>query len=150
MPRIGRIVRSGWWAWLIAASMWPRMASKNRAFGTPIHSASDAVVGKIGNTLATDIDTLTATEKELKGTLKPVTMKNTKVMDVFTPRVTDPVVHGRAYIERIRELSAGRGGEAGSEAPFGNGSFEIAANQASAAQLTGCGAGAAIELTAPV
>ena len=36
-------------------------------------------------------------------------------------------VHGRAYIERIRELSAERGGEAGSEAPFGNGSFEIAA-----------------------
>jgi len=31
-------------------------------------------------------------------TLKPVTMKNTKVMDVFTPRVTDPVAHGRAYI----------------------------------------------------
>ena len=31
-----------------------------------------------------------------------------------------------AYVERIRELSAGRGGDAGSEAPFGNGSFEIA------------------------
>lgn len=36
-------------------------------------------------------------------------------------------VHGLAYVERIRELSAGRGGDAGSEAPFGNGSFEIAA-----------------------
>jgi acetoin utilization deacetylase AcuC-like enzyme len=36
-------------------------------------------------------------------------------------------VHDLAYVERIRELSAGRGGEAGSEAPFGNGSFEIAA-----------------------
>ena len=35
-------------------------------------------------------------------------------------------VHTREYVERIRELSAGRGGEAGSEAPFGNGSFEIA------------------------
>ena len=36
-------------------------------------------------------------------------------------------VHGLAYVELIRELSAGRGGDAGSEAPFGNGSFEIAA-----------------------
>ncbi len=35
--------------------------------------------------------------------------------------------HGLAYVERIQELSAVRGGEAGSEAPFGNGSFEIAA-----------------------
>lgn len=37
-------------------------------------AAADAVVGKLGNTLATDIDTFTATEKELKGTLAPVTM----------------------------------------------------------------------------
>lgn len=37
-------------------------------------SAADAVVGKLGNTLATDIDTFTAKEKELKGTLTPVTM----------------------------------------------------------------------------
>lgn len=36
-------------------------------------SAADAVVGKLGNTLSTDIDTLKATEKELKGTLSPVT-----------------------------------------------------------------------------
>ncbi len=35
-------------------------------------------------------------------------------------------VHTAAYVERIRELSAGRGGDAGEEAPFGNGSFEIA------------------------
>jgi general secretion pathway protein H len=31
-------------------------------------------------------------------TLKAVRMKNTKVMDVFTPRLTEPVIHGRAYI----------------------------------------------------
>lgn len=31
-------------------------------------------------------------------TLKPVKMKNTKVMDVYTPRVADPVTKGRAYI----------------------------------------------------
>ena len=36
-------------------------------------SASDAVVGKLGNTLATDIDTITATEKELKGIIAPIT-----------------------------------------------------------------------------
>lgn len=35
-------------------------------------SAADAVVGKLGNTLITDIDTFTATEKELKGTIAPV------------------------------------------------------------------------------
>jgi len=35
-------------------------------------------------------------------------------------------VHAHTYVERIRELSADRGGEAGSEAPFGRGSFEIA------------------------
>ena len=31
-------------------------------------------------------------------TLKPVKMKNAKVMDVYTPRLADPVVHGRAYV----------------------------------------------------
>jgi hypothetical protein len=36
-------------------------------------AAADAVVGKLGNTLATDIDTFIATEKELKGTLAPAT-----------------------------------------------------------------------------
>lgn len=30
--------------------------------------------------------------------LKPVTLKNTVVMDVFTPRVADPVTKGRAYV----------------------------------------------------
>jgi acetoin utilization deacetylase AcuC-like enzyme len=36
-------------------------------------------------------------------------------------------VHDLAYVELIRELSSGRGGDAGSQAPFGRGSFEIAA-----------------------
>ena len=36
-------------------------------------------------------------------------------------------MHEPGYVERIRGLSAGRGGDAGSEAPFGNGSYEIAA-----------------------
>jgi acetoin utilization deacetylase AcuC-like enzyme len=35
-------------------------------------------------------------------------------------------VHERSYVERVAELSRDRGGEAGSETPFGPGSFEIA------------------------
>jgi len=35
-------------------------------------------------------------------------------------------VHDASYVERICELSAGRGGDAGSESPFGAGSYEIA------------------------
>jgi general secretion pathway protein H len=31
-------------------------------------------------------------------TLKPVLMKNTKVMDVYTPRLAEVVIHGRAYV----------------------------------------------------
>lgn len=31
-------------------------------------------------------------------TLKPVKMKNTHVMDVYTPRLAEPVTHGRAYV----------------------------------------------------
>jgi len=30
--------------------------------------------------------------------LKPVPMKNTKVMDVYTPRLAEPATHGRAYV----------------------------------------------------
>jgi acetoin utilization deacetylase AcuC-like enzyme len=37
------------------------------------------------------------------------------------------LVHEQSYVEHIRELSDDRGGDAGSEAPFGRGSFEIAA-----------------------
>jgi hypothetical protein len=36
-------------------------------------AAADAVVGKLGNTLNADIDTVTATEEELKGKIAPVT-----------------------------------------------------------------------------
>ena len=35
-------------------------------------------------------------------------------------------VHPEQYLARIKELSRGRGGDAGSESPFGNGSYEIA------------------------
>jgi general secretion pathway protein H len=33
-----------------------------------------------------------------ESTLKPVTMKKTKVVDVYTPRLAEPVASGRAYI----------------------------------------------------
>jgi hypothetical protein len=48
-------------------------------------SAADAVVGKLGNTIATDIDTFTATGKELKGVIMPVSMVQT------IPKVKVPV-----------------------------------------------------------
>jgi len=35
-------------------------------------------------------------------------------------------IHDAAYVDRIRELSAEHGGDAGSETPFGSGSYEIA------------------------
>ena len=35
-------------------------------------------------------------------------------------------VHGRAHVDRVATLSAGHGGDAGEEAPFGHGSYEIA------------------------
>ena len=35
-------------------------------------------------------------------------------------------VHPEEYLARIKELSSGHGGDAGSESPFGNGSYEIA------------------------
>ena len=40
-------------------------------------TASDAVIGKLGNTLATDIDTFTVTKTELKGTVAPITTVQT-------------------------------------------------------------------------
>ena len=42
-------------------------------------------------------------------------------------------VHTRDYLDRLRTLSAGRGGDAGGLSPFGHGSFEIARLAAGAA-----------------
>src|SRR5579863_3672067 len=52
-----------------------------------------------------------------------------------TPASDDELArfHTRDYIERIRKMSAQRGGEAGELTPFGNGSFEIAALSAGGA-----------------
>ena len=48
-------------------------------------AASDAVIGKIGNTLATDIDTLKASKRELKGTIVPITTVTEQPKTLNTP-----------------------------------------------------------------
>jgi hypothetical protein len=60
-------------------------------------SAADAVVGKLGNTLAADIDTLAATEKELKGTLVPVTMVQSvpRIRVQVKPEFTKEMIENR-------------------------------------------------------
>jgi len=69
-----------------------------------------------------------ATKRRLKNLLDATGLTDQLV--VLSPRQATVEelcrVHTPEYVERIRELSAGRGGEAGSETPFGNGSFEIA------------------------
>ena len=69
-----------------------------------------------------------ATKRRLKNLLDATGLTDELVL--LTPRAAtiDELcrVHTPDYVERIRELSTGRGGDAGSEAPFGNGSFPIA------------------------
>ena len=69
-----------------------------------------------------------ATKRRLKNLLDATGLTDQLVL--LPPRsasVDDLLrVHTEEYIERIRTLSKGRGGDAGSETPFGNGSFEIA------------------------
>ncbi|HJU46605.1 MAG TPA: class II histone deacetylase, partial [Gaiellaceae bacterium] len=69
-----------------------------------------------------------ATKRRLKNLLDACGL--TAQLDVITPRPATEAqierVHERAYVQRIRELSAGRGGDAGGETPFGAGSYEIA------------------------
>jgi acetoin utilization deacetylase AcuC-like enzyme len=69
-----------------------------------------------------------STKRRLKNLLDATGLTDRLV--VLTPREATVeelcLVHTPGYVERIRELSKGRGGDAGSEAPFGNGSFEIA------------------------
>jgi len=69
-----------------------------------------------------------ATKRRLKNLLDATGL--TEQLVLLTPRAasTDDLVrvHTPEYVARIQELSAGRGGDAGSETPFGNGSFEIA------------------------
>jgi hypothetical protein len=57
-------------------------------------SAADAVVGKLGNTLATDIDTLTASKNDLKGKVAPITTVQTlpKLKTAFKPEYTPEMI----------------------------------------------------------
>lgn len=70
-----------------------------------------------------------ATKRRLKNLLDATGFSEQLVM--VSPREATPDelcrVHSGAYVERIRELSAAGGGDAGSEAPFRGGSYEIAA-----------------------
>jgi acetoin utilization deacetylase AcuC-like enzyme len=68
------------------------------------------------------------TKRRLKNLLDASGLTEQLVALAPRPATVDELcrVHGPEYVGRIRELSAGRGGDAGSEAPFGSGSFEIA------------------------
>ena len=69
-----------------------------------------------------------ATKRRLKNLLDVTGLTEQLVALTPRPATVEELcrVHTPEYLERIRELSAGRGGDAGSESPFGNGSFEIA------------------------
>ncbi len=69
-----------------------------------------------------------ATKRRLKNLLDATGLTDQLLLLPPRPATVDELlrVHTPAYVDRIRELSVGRGGDAGSETPFGNGSFEIA------------------------
>ena len=60
-------------------------------------SASDAVIGKLGNTLNTGIDTLTATPKDLKGALVPITTVTAapKVKKTIKPEYSEEMIEAK-------------------------------------------------------
>ncbi len=60
-------------------------------------SASDAVIGKLGNTLNTAIDTFAATKEELKGKLVSVTTVTSlpKIKSVVKPEYTKEMIENR-------------------------------------------------------
>lgn len=69
-----------------------------------------------------------ATKRRLKNLLDATGLTDELLVLAPRPATTEELlrVHTETYVDRIRELSQGRGGDAGSEAPFGNGSYEIA------------------------
>ena len=69
-----------------------------------------------------------ATKRRLKNLLDATGLTDQLVVLSPRPATVEELcrVHTREYVERIRELSADHGGDAGSETPFRNGSFEIA------------------------
>ena len=69
-----------------------------------------------------------ATKRRLKNLLDASGLTDGLVLLAPRPATIEELglVHAPEYIERIRALSLGRGGDAGGESPFGNGSFPIA------------------------
>jgi protein TonB len=73
-------------------------------------SASDAVIGKRGNTLATDIDTITPTVKDLKGTIAPITTVTQPpklerdVKPEYTKEMIDAKVEGAVKAELLIDI----------------------------------------------
>lgn len=71
---------------------------------------SDAVIGKLGNTINKDFDTLTATHQDLKGTLVPVTMITTApvqkavVKPVYTKEMIDAKIEGVIKAELLIDV----------------------------------------------
>ena len=74
-------------------------------------AASDAIIGKRGNTLNTDIDTLTATQKDLKGAVAPITtvtsapnVKKT-VEPEYSPEMIEARVEGLITAELLIDIT---------------------------------------------
>jgi periplasmic protein TonB len=73
-------------------------------------SMAEAVIGKIGNTLNKDVDTITATKKDLKGALAPITAvtvapspKNT-VKPEYTKEMLDAKIEGVIRAELLIDI----------------------------------------------
>ena len=71
---------------------------------------SEAVIGKLGNTLATDIDTITAAKQDLKGSLAPITTvtsapspKNA-VKPEYTKEMIDAKIEGVIKAELLIDI----------------------------------------------
>jgi periplasmic protein TonB len=73
-------------------------------------SMSDAVIGKLGNTLNAPVDTVTATQKDLKGTIAPITTitaapspKNT-VKPEYSKEMLDAKIEGVIRAELLIDI----------------------------------------------
>jgi hypothetical protein len=92
---------------------------------------SEAIIGKQGNTLNADIDTATATEKELKGAVAPITQiaRAPKIKKIVKPEYSDEMreagIQGTIWAELVID-SAGVVREAKILNDLGFGSKELA------------------------
>jgi TonB family protein len=77
-----------------------RVYGLRRVFATGIGaggSMGDAVIGKLGNTLNAPVDTVTATIKDLKGTVVPITTVTTapEIITIVKPEYTREMKEAR-------------------------------------------------------